>query len=247
MLAVQSYDGGFYWLHTDHLGNGRKLTNTSGTVVYRAEFDPHGQILYEWQSSGQTYLNSHKFTGYERDWSTNLNYAKARTYNHNRARFLQPDPLGIGAADPSNPQSLNLYSYVENDPANFVDPSGLNKVCFYAEFEHSYVTPDGSTIVIRTILRFDGCFDYGGGGGGGGVVVNYGGGGSGAPVSGSQNGQSTKEIAKCLERVINFSALSATICSSPLPPLDCGRLFVWNESLIRVMSVMQNGHWLRLI
>ncbi|MGE0883130.1 MAG: RHS domain-containing protein [Blastocatellales bacterium] len=45
MMGVQSYDGNFYWLHTDHLGNGRKLTNASGTVVYRAEFDPHGQIL----------------------------------------------------------------------------------------------------------------------------------------------------------------------------------------------------------
>ena len=130
MLAVQSYDGGFYWLHTDHLGNGRKLTNSSGTVIYRAEFDPHGQMLYEWQSSGQTYLNSHKFTGYERDWATNLNYAKARTYNHNRARFMQPDPLGLGAADTSNPQSLNRYSYVENDPMNSVDPSGLLLVRF---------------------------------------------------------------------------------------------------------------------
>jgi hypothetical protein len=69
MLAEQSYDGNFYWLHTDHLGNGRKLTNTSGAVIYRAEFDPHGQILYEWHSRGQTYLNSHKFTGYERDWA----------------------------------------------------------------------------------------------------------------------------------------------------------------------------------
>jgi len=130
MLAVQSYDGGFYWLHTDHLGNGRKLTNSSGTVIYRAEFDPHGQMLYEWQSSGQTYLNSHKFTGYERDWATNLNYAKARTYNHNRARFMQPDPLGLGAADTSNPQSLNRYSYVENDSMNAVDPSGLLLVRF---------------------------------------------------------------------------------------------------------------------
>ncbi len=39
---------------------------------------------------------------------------------------MQPDPLGLGAADATNPQSLNLYSYVQNDPMNFVDPSGLN-------------------------------------------------------------------------------------------------------------------------
>src|SRR5574341_189079 len=41
MLAMQSYDGNFYWLHTDALGSGRKMTNESGTVIYRAEYDPH--------------------------------------------------------------------------------------------------------------------------------------------------------------------------------------------------------------
>jgi RHS repeat-associated protein len=125
VVAMRSYDGGFYWLHTDHLGSGRKMTDTSGALIYRGEFDPHGQSLYEWQVTGQTNLNSHKFTGYERDFGTNLDYAKARIYHHNRGRFMQPDPLGFGSADVTNPQSLNLYSYVRNDPVNFVDPSGL--------------------------------------------------------------------------------------------------------------------------
>jgi len=30
LIAMQSYDSGFYWLHTDHLGSGRKITNSSG-------------------------------------------------------------------------------------------------------------------------------------------------------------------------------------------------------------------------
>lgn len=38
---------------------------------------------------------------------------------------MQPDPLMLGASDLSNPQSLNLYSYVQNDPINATDPSGL--------------------------------------------------------------------------------------------------------------------------
>ncbi|MBL8167034.1 MAG: RHS domain-containing protein, partial [Acidobacteria bacterium] len=174
MIAVQSYDGGFYWLHTDHLGNGRKLTNSSGTVVYRAEFDPHGQMLYEWQSSGQTYLNSHKFTGYERDWATNLNYAKARTYNHNRARFMQPDPLGLAAADLADPQSLNRYSYVGNDPANFVDPSGLLRIIIWGV---ACVESGGTRTCeyyVQEIIDFGGGFGllgwgYGGSGQGGDV------------------------------------------------------------------------------
>jgi RHS repeat-associated protein len=185
MIAMQSYDGGFYWVHTDHLGSGRKITNSSGTVVYRGEFDPHGQALYEWHSSGQTYLNSHKYTGYERDWATNLNYAKARTYHHNRGRFMQPDPLGLGAAVLSDPQSLNRYSYVGNDPANFTDPLGL--ACF-ARYLVTTTYSDGQ--VIGETWQFIGIFCDGGGGGyyepiaGGG-----GGGGGGDPTAGTQQNQ----------------------------------------------------------
>jgi RHS repeat-associated protein len=188
MIALLSYDGGFYWLHTDHLGSGRKITNTSGTVVYRGEFDPHGQALYEWHSSGQTYLNSHKYTGYERDWATNLNYAKARTYHHNRGRFMQPDPLGLGAADVTNPQSLNRYSYVQNDPVNFTDPLGLFRICFWRIEERSGW--DGDTYYVnRPVLVFDGCIDFDGG-----VYEPVGGsGGGGGGQGGSEGGNQDKD------------------------------------------------------
>ncbi|MCI0563188.1 MAG: hypothetical protein MN733_32325, partial [Nitrososphaera sp.] len=78
LMALQANDFQFYWVHPDHLGSGRRLTDTSGVVVYRAEFDPHGQMMYEWASDGQTFKNSRKFTGYERDWATNLDNANAR-------------------------------------------------------------------------------------------------------------------------------------------------------------------------
>jgi RHS repeat-associated protein len=131
LLALLANDYQFYWVSQDHLGSARRLTNTSGVVAYRAEFDPHGQIVYEWAIDGQTFKNSRKFTGYERDWETNLDNAKARILHFRRGRFMQPDPLGVGAASATNPQSLNRYSYVGNDPVNFVDPSGLllSEVC----------------------------------------------------------------------------------------------------------------------
>jgi RHS repeat-associated protein len=176
LLALQSADANFYWAHTDRLGSGRKLTNASGAVVYRAEFDPHGQQLYEWASGGATFLNSHKFTGYERDWATNLDYAKARTYTRYRGRFLQPDPMGIAAADVTNPQSLNRYGYVGNDPANFVDPSGLNSEAPPIIRIETWEPGPWWNYFVWMLL-----FGWGGGGGG---YQPVGGGGGGLDFSG---------------------------------------------------------------
>src|SRR5204862_3927536 len=50
--------------------------------------------------------------------------AMMRGYAGKWHRFTQPDPYD-GSYDLSDPQSFNRYSYVQNDPSNFVDPSGL--------------------------------------------------------------------------------------------------------------------------
>ncbi|MBK9313400.1 MAG: RHS repeat-associated core domain-containing protein [Acidobacteria bacterium] len=54
-----------------------------------------------------------------------MDYANARTYASERGRFIQPDPISIGGARLEQPQSMNRYAYVQNDPINFVDKSGL--------------------------------------------------------------------------------------------------------------------------
>src|SRR5207247_1916717 len=53
----------------------------------------------------------------------------ARELPPTQGRWLSPDPLGMGAADPSDPQSWNLYAYVLNNPLIAVDPDGLD--CVY--------------------------------------------------------------------------------------------------------------------
>jgi hypothetical protein len=46
----------------------------------------------------------------------------------NTGRFLSPDPSQLFYADPTNPQSLNLYSYGRNNPLTNIDPTGLDCV-----------------------------------------------------------------------------------------------------------------------
>src|SRR5229473_7436980 len=70
---------------------------------------------------------NYRFTGYERDAETSsvtgsMYYAFARYYNSREGRFMSGDPV---AGDPSDPQTLNRYSYVRNNPVNLTDPSGM--------------------------------------------------------------------------------------------------------------------------
>ena len=108
-----------YW-HPDWLGTSRLETTTSETVAADAAFAPFGE----------QYLPSFAFddiwTGSAfQDTATDLWDFPYREYHPIQGRFLVPDPAGISAADPSNPQSWNRYAYVMGDPTGQVDPLGL--------------------------------------------------------------------------------------------------------------------------
>ncbi|MBK7597706.1 MAG: RHS domain-containing protein [Acidobacteria bacterium] len=59
LLAERTPDGNLYWLHTNHLGNSSRMTDQNGTMVYRGEFDPYGNLVYEWGLAG---LNTRRLT-----------------------------------------------------------------------------------------------------------------------------------------------------------------------------------------
>jgi RHS repeat-associated protein len=52
----------------------------------------------------------------------------ARSLQTSQGRWISPDPAGLDAADPTNPQSWNRYAYVLNNPLSYVDPTGLECV-----------------------------------------------------------------------------------------------------------------------
>ena len=95
----------------------RLTTDANGNVTGRQGHLPFGEDFGE--SGAQ---EKHHFTGYERDTESGSDYGINRQYSLNSGRFLRPDPVE-GSKD--NPQSLNRYSYVKNDPVNAVDPLGL--------------------------------------------------------------------------------------------------------------------------
>jgi RHS repeat-associated protein len=48
-----------------------------------------------------------------------------REHSPVQGRWLSPDPWGLAAVSPSDPQSWNRYAYVGNRPTNSIDPLGL--------------------------------------------------------------------------------------------------------------------------
>lgn len=69
-----------------------------------------------------------RYTGKERDQESGNDYLGARYYSSSMGRFLSPDPSVLDYADPTNPQSLNLYTYGRNNPLINTDPTGLDCV-----------------------------------------------------------------------------------------------------------------------
>jgi RHS repeat-associated protein len=110
--------GAVVYFFADHLGSTRVLTNASGTILKVSDYYPFGTERIVGGSDPGLY----KFTGYERDLETGHSYAIFRFHHEALGRFLTPDPL---AGSVANPQSLNRYAYVLNDPLNWVDPLGL--------------------------------------------------------------------------------------------------------------------------
>jgi RHS repeat-associated protein len=88
---------------------------STGAVAAEYDYDSFGQRTLVQGTEEVRY----GFTAREHDARTGLIHYRARAYDPLTGRFLQRDPIGFASGD------LNLYAYVENDPYNWTDPSGL--------------------------------------------------------------------------------------------------------------------------
>jgi len=120
MLAIQQ-NNQVSWVHQDPVTKSQRITNGSGAITSTIDLDPWGG---ETSRSSNQAFQPHRYTTYERDGNGG-DEAMVRRYAGKWHRFVQPDPAD-GSYDWTNPQSFNRYAYVQNDPVNFVDPSGLD-------------------------------------------------------------------------------------------------------------------------
>ncbi|MBI4851553.1 MAG: HNH endonuclease, partial [Acidobacteria bacterium] len=147
-----------------------------GKVIVRRDFLPFGESL-DPSLGGRAFTSGYisndslrqKFTGYERDDESGLDFAQARHFNGALGRFMQVDEFSGGPeefynfaaqasqtptfyANPADPQSLNKYQYCYNNPLLYTDTTGHQAVReFFDSLATTYVRDRGSEKVAETL------------------------------------------------------------------------------------------------
>lgn len=120
------------FLFHDHLGSIRVTGSASGTLADDNDYQSFGTLFNNYGASPSD--NHYLFTGYESDSDTTTDHATFRNLGLTYGRFNRPDPYD-GSYDLTNPQSLNRYSYALNNPLSLIDPTGLEKACYWGAAE----------------------------------------------------------------------------------------------------------------
>ena len=95
------------------------LVDTAGSILASYRYDAWGTVIEEHENVGVA--NPYRYAGYRYESETGLYYLNARYYDSTIARFLTEDTY---SGDPSDPLSLNLYTYCFNNPIMYIDPTG---------------------------------------------------------------------------------------------------------------------------
>lgn len=125
-----------HYYFSDHLGSHSVITNAAGTQCEQdIDYYPYGGGEHDYCAT--PVAQNYKFTGKERDAESGLDNFGARYDASSMGRFMSADPVFISADRLTDPQSLNLYAYVRNNPLSLVDPTGLDFYLACQTSDHS--------------------------------------------------------------------------------------------------------------
>jgi len=114
-------NGTTYFNKTDHQGTPRVTTDYTGAIQRTESNLAFGDGFIE-TNGGIDYTG---FANGFWDAEINADHFGAREYAKAQGRWLTPDPAGLAAVDPTNPQTWNRYAYALNNPLSLIDPLGL--------------------------------------------------------------------------------------------------------------------------
>jgi RHS repeat-associated protein len=116
-IAVR-VNGTLYFLHGDHLGSATLTTGAGGNWVGEARYTPYGEMRRDYPRG--VIPTDLLYTGQRQEGFRLYDY-RARFYSPGLGRFVSADTIVPGAG---NPQNLNRYAYVRNNPLRYTDPTG---------------------------------------------------------------------------------------------------------------------------
>jgi len=118
------------FIHQDIQGSTRTVTSLAGNVTARMDYQAFGEqipnAIGQRTTTGFAGNDSirHRYGLTERDEATGLDDTWWRKHENRAGRWTSPDPYN-GSMEIDIPESFNRFTYVLNQPTNFIDPSGL--------------------------------------------------------------------------------------------------------------------------
>lgn len=153
-MFLRTGAGQYYFYACDHLGTPRALFTSTGVVTWSAAYTPFGRAVV---ATSSVVVNPLRESNQYYDRESGLHYNEQRFYDPELGRYLRKDPIGFAGG-------INLYAYVQNNPARWIDPTGEKPEspgsCFSVKKEFQIAETGGKIGPFESTLSAKGELTY---------------------------------------------------------------------------------------